>query len=98
MIKIYTIGDMQVMIKNTMKCYIIINEVDITQEMVNRAVGSDWLKFRRNVNKSGGALWKRVFTIAPVTPQDANSVFINYPIYTAAEMLVILKQSEWLEP
>lgn len=80
-----------------MKCYIIIDEIDITQEMVNRAVGSDWLKFRRNINKSGGALWKRIFTVDPPSAQDVHQVFINYSIYTAAEILIILEESEWLE-
>ena len=66
-----------------MKCYVIIEESDITQEMVNRSLGNDWTKLRKNVNKGILDPAKRVFTLSG----NIDVVFINYVLFSESEII-----------
>lgn len=80
-----------------MKLYVVVDEVDITQEMINRSIGNDYTKLRRNISKGGGTLWKRIFTIDTSLHGDIPNVFINYVVCNETEIKVILRSSDWQE-
>ncbi len=74
-----------------MKRYVIINDSDLTQEMLNLTgkFNTDYLRW--NQNKSIVTPKKYILSLSGSIPE----VLMSYYLYNSAEILEVLTESEW---